>query len=71
MPFAPVLPHTDGEKADETEVHKAYRAFVSANLDIRKENGLWRIKKMIRGQDRYLTDRELILLSKSVERCNG
>jgi hypothetical protein len=45
--------------------NEAFRAFLSAGFTVTRENNCWRVHKMLKGQDRFLSDAELILLAKS------
>lgn len=66
MAMAPVLPHAAAGQATKAEVEAAGEAFLRSGFDVRKEGGLWRVKKLLRSGDRYLNDDELVLLARSL-----
>lgn len=62
-----VIPRVEpAEPPEAGAVHAAYSKFVAVGLTPTKENGLWRVKKLVRGSDRWLTDAELIILARSL-----
>ena len=57
-----------GPAGDKAEVSAAYEAFLSAGFRLRRDFGSWWVRKLVGGQDRWLSDAELMFLARSLRR---